>query len=54
MAKVKETIREQLPEGFQRAEYLLKHGMVDMVVPRKDLKSTLATLIDYLAPKKAA
>jgi acetyl-CoA carboxylase carboxyl transferase subunit beta len=51
---IQDTIREQLPEGFQRAEYLLKHGMVDMVVHRKDLKATLATLIDYLAPKQAA
>ncbi|MXO73881.1 acetyl-CoA carboxylase carboxyltransferase subunit beta [Altererythrobacter aerius] len=51
---IQDTIREQLPEGFQRAEYLLKHGMVDMVVDRKDLKATLATLIDYLAPRKAA
>ena len=51
---IQDTIREQLPEGFQRAEYLLKHGMVDMVVPRSELKARLATLIDYLAPKKAA
>src|SRR3990167_6038400 len=51
---IQDTIREQLPEGFQRAEYLHKHGMVDMVVERKDLKSMLATLIDYLAPSKAA
>ena len=51
---IQDTIREQLPEGFQRAEYLLKHGMVDKVVERKDLKATLATLIDYLAPAKAA
>ena len=51
---IQDTIREQLPDGFQRAEYLLKHGMVDMVVERKDLKATLATLIDYLTPAKAA
>ncbi|GGD95816.1 acetyl-coenzyme A carboxylase carboxyl transferase subunit beta [Tsuneonella deserti] len=51
---IQDTIREQLPEGFQRAEYLLKHGMVDMVVPRGELKARLATLIDYLAPRKAA
>ena len=51
---IQDTIREQLPEGFQRAEYLHKHGMVDMVVERKDLKATLATLIDYLSPAKAA
>ncbi len=51
---IQDTIREQLPEGFQRAEYLHKHGMVDMVVHRKELKDTLATVLDYLAPKKAA
>ena len=51
---IQETIREQLPEGFQRAEYLHKHGMVDMVVPRHDLRETLATLLDYLSPAKAA
>ena len=51
---IKETIREQLPEGFQRAEYLHKHGMVDMVVHRKELRATLARLVDYLAPAQAA
>ncbi len=51
---IQETIREKLPEGFQRAEYLHKHGMVDMVVHRKDLRSTLAQLLDYLTPAKAA
>jgi acetyl-CoA carboxylase carboxyl transferase subunit beta len=51
---IQETIREQLPEGFQRAEYLHKHGMVDMVVHRKDLKATLAKLLDYLTPAVAA
>ena len=51
---IQETIREQLPEGFQRAEYLHKHGMVDMVVARKDLKATLAKLLDYMAPAEAA
>ena len=51
---IQDTIREQLPEGFQRAEYLHKHGMVDMVVHRSELKDTLATVLDYLAPKKAA
>ena len=49
-----DTIREQLPDGFQRAEYLHKHGMVDMVVHRHDLKDTLSTLLDYLAPAEAA
>jgi acetyl-CoA carboxylase carboxyl transferase subunit beta len=51
---IQDTIREQLPEGFQRAEYLHKHGMVDMVVPRRDLKATLAQVLDYLQPVKAA
>ena len=51
---IQETIRAQLPEGFQRAEYLHKHGMVDMVVARKDLKATLAKLLDYLTPAQAA
>jgi len=51
---IQETIREQLPEGFQRAEYLHAHGMVDMVVERKKLRRTLAQLLDYFAPAKAA
>jgi acetyl-CoA carboxylase carboxyl transferase subunit beta len=51
---IQDTLREQLPEGFQRAEYLHKHGMVDMVVPRHELKATLAQVLDYLAPVKAA
>lgn len=45
---IENTIRETLPEGFQRSEYLLEHGMVDMVVPRKELKQTLVRLIDLL------
>ena len=45
---IEETIREQLPEGFQRAEYLLEHGMVDMVVHRHELKDRLAKLISLL------
>jgi len=53
---IEQTIREKLPEGFQRAEYLLEHGMIDMVVSRGDLKEKLALLISYLCPrtKKAA
>jgi acetyl-CoA carboxylase carboxyl transferase subunit beta len=45
---IEETIRETLPEGFQRAEYLLDHGMVDMVVRRKELRATLIRLLDLL------
>ncbi|QIK79073.1 acetyl-CoA carboxylase carboxyltransferase subunit beta [Sphingomonas piscis] len=51
---IEQTIREKLPEGFQRAEYLLEHGMIDMVVPRSQLRDRLAQLIGYLAPEKAA
>jgi len=49
---IEQTIREKLPEGFQRAEYLLEHGMIDMVVPRGELKEKLALLISYLVPEK--
>ncbi|MCC6925459.1 acetyl-CoA carboxylase, carboxyltransferase subunit beta [Novosphingobium sp.] len=51
---IQDTIREKLPEGFQRAEYLHEHGMVDMVVHRRELKATLASLLDYLTAAKAA
>ncbi|MBW0144624.1 acetyl-CoA carboxylase, carboxyltransferase subunit beta [Sphingomicrobium clamense] len=47
---IEQTIREKLPDGFQRAEYLLEHGMIDMVVERSALKDRLGRLIDYLAP----
>jgi acetyl-CoA carboxylase carboxyl transferase subunit beta len=45
---IESTIREKLPEGFQRAEYLLDHGMVDMVVPRRDLRATLVRILSLL------
>lgn len=51
---IEQTIREKLPEGFQRAEYLLEHGMIDMVVSRGDLKEKLALLVSYLAPEAKA
>ena len=51
---IQDTIREKLPEGFQRAEYLLEHGMIDMVVHRRDLKARLASVLDYLTAAKAA
>ena len=44
------TIKAELPEGFQRAEFLLEHGFLDMIVPRKDLRSEIARLIDYFKP----
>lgn len=51
---IQDTIREKLPEGFQRAEYLRDHGMLDMVVHRKDLRKTLADVIDYLMAARHA
>ncbi|MDR3537576.1 MAG: acetyl-CoA carboxylase, carboxyltransferase subunit beta [Acetobacteraceae bacterium] len=48
---IEQTVRETLPEGFQRAEYLLAHGIIDMVVKRTELKATLARLISLLRVK---
>jgi acetyl-CoA carboxylase carboxyl transferase subunit beta len=45
---IEETIKEKLPEGFQRAEYLLEHGMVDMVVPRRELRETVVRVLSLL------
>lgn len=45
---IEETIRETLPPGFQRAEYLLEHGMLDMVVPRSELRETIGRLLSLL------
>ena len=51
---IEQTIREKLPEGFQRSEYLKDHGMVDMVVHRHELKATLARLCRILSNTKPA
>ena len=49
---IKDTIRVELPDGFQRSEYLLDHGMVDMIVERKELRHTLASLLEMLLPNE--
>ena len=49
---IEQTIREQLPSGFQRSEYLLEHGMVDMVVHRHDLRATLARVCNLLLHRR--
>jgi acetyl-CoA carboxylase carboxyl transferase subunit beta len=46
---IEQTIRQKLPPGFQRSEFLLEHGLIDMIVHRKNLKATLSQLLDYLA-----
>jgi len=51
---IEQTIREKLPDGFQRAEYLLEHGMIDMVIPRSQLKEKLGLLISFLSPETKA
>lgn len=48
---IEETIREKLPEGFQTAEYLLEHGMIDMVVSRKEMSETISRILDLLMNK---
>jgi len=51
---VEQTIRQKLPKGFQTAEFMMKHGMIDEVVPRGELKEHVGTLLGYLAPRSAA
>ena len=48
---IEQTVRETLPEGFQRAEYLLEHGIIDMVVKRTALAETLGRVIGLLRPE---
>ena len=45
---IKETIRQDLPEGFQRAEFLEEHGMVDRIVPRPLLRGTIARVLHHM------
>jgi acetyl-CoA carboxylase carboxyl transferase subunit beta len=47
---IEQTIRQKLPEGFQRSEFLLEHGLIDLIVHRRDLKATLARLITTFHP----
>lgn len=49
---IEQTIKQQLPENFQRAEFLLEHGMIDMIVSRKDMKNTISKLIELFMPQQ--
>jgi acetyl-CoA carboxylase carboxyl transferase subunit beta len=51
---IEQTVREKLPEGFQRAEYLLAHGILDMVTHRGEMRTTLARLVSLLREKRPA
>ncbi len=46
---IEQTIRQKLPPGFQKSEFLLEHGLIDMIVPRKSLKETISKILDYLS-----
>ena len=46
---IEDTIRQTLPDGFQRAEFLLEHGMIDMISTRQEMRSTIARMVEYLA-----
>jgi acetyl-CoA carboxylase carboxyl transferase subunit beta len=50
---IQQTVRETLPEGFQRAEFLLEHGAIDMIVDRREMRDQLATLITLLTKQPA-
>src|SRR5579884_392655 len=47
---IEQTIRQKLPEGFQRSEFLLQHGMLDAVVPRKEMKRYISRALDFMSP----
>jgi acetyl-CoA carboxylase carboxyl transferase subunit beta len=47
---IEQTIRQKLPQGFQRSEFLLEHGMLDAVVPRKEMKSYIGRALDFMTP----
>jgi acetyl-CoA carboxylase carboxyl transferase subunit beta len=51
---IAQTIGAELPEGFQTSEYLLEHGMVDRIVPRAELRDTVARLLRLLCPADSA
>jgi acetyl-CoA carboxylase carboxyl transferase subunit beta len=51
---IESTIRQKLPEGFQRSEFLLAHGMIDRIVSRLDMKREIAAILGHLVPGAAA
>lgn len=44
---IKQTIQQELPSGFQRSEFLLEHGLIDMIVKREDLRKTIASILKF-------
>lgn len=51
---IEQTIRQKLPKGFQRSEFLLEHGMIDMVVDRREMRTTIIRMLDFMMNDKAA
>lgn len=49
---IKQTLKAEIPEGFQRSEFLLEHGFLDLIVSRPEMRKTLILLLDYLVPQK--
>ena len=49
---IEQTIRQKLPEGFQRSEFLLEHGMVDMVVERTRMREVLIDSLEFMMPRQ--
>ena len=50
---IEQTVREKLPEGFQRSEFLLEHGVIDLIVDRRELRDRLASLLAMLTGRTA-
>jgi acetyl-CoA carboxylase carboxyl transferase subunit beta len=50
---IEQTIRQKLPEGFQRSEFLLDHGFIDLVVDRREIKATLARTLRFMGAQEA-
>jgi acetyl-CoA carboxylase carboxyl transferase subunit beta len=48
---LKETTRQDLPKGFQTAEFLLERGLIDRIIPRLEMRAELAKILDYLQPR---
>jgi acetyl-CoA carboxylase carboxyl transferase subunit beta len=51
---IEQTIRQKLPEGFQRSEFLIEHGMLDLVVDRREMKPTIARVLRFMRTEPAA
>jgi acetyl-CoA carboxylase carboxyl transferase subunit beta len=51
---IEQTIRQKLPKGFQRSEFLLEHGMLDMVVDRREMRDAIVRVLDFMMNKAIA